>query len=287
MVLMVENAPSMPQQPKRRFSRKLGVLAAAIVAAVIILVAVLIPQGAAVIPLEVNYTVGEKMRYTAQHQITVLNCSPQTGSQPSDATFNQNATAEVVDFDGQYYTLNYTYIFDSDVYTGTQVSNNFSNIQKVSKQGYTIVSSFLTGSETPIEYPNPAISGLLNRTEVRVGDTWDVPISSDSSAATYSSNTTLTFQGFEDLTVPAGTFHVFRVNAVGNMTLEFKNSPVYMTANENVTMYLELNTLRQIKTSGERIQTQRTVIPGDASGTVRSITTLQTSNMELTELIPP
>ena len=61
--------PNSPDRPAlhsagiKRFGKKLYAITFALIAIVIVVVALLIPQGAAAIPLNVNYVVGEKMIY--------------------------------------------------------------------------------------------------------------------------------------------------------------------------------------------------------------------------------
>ncbi len=92
--------------------KKLGKTPFAIVGAIAIIilaVALLIPQGAAKIPLNVSYTVGEKMVYYTTEELTVQRFN-ETADQVeedvhlSNPSLNFTETVEVVDFDGETYT---------------------------------------------------------------------------------------------------------------------------------------------------------------------------------------
>jgi hypothetical protein len=108
--------PSTPsaQAKKRISSKNRYFVAMAVLTAVIVVGALLIPPSAAAIPLNVDYAVGEKMVYgtTVTATIQIQNSSflsdllGEAGNQT--AVINGESTIEVVSFDGQYYTLNQT-----------------------------------------------------------------------------------------------------------------------------------------------------------------------------------
>jgi hypothetical protein len=198
---------------------------------------------------------------------------------------------EVTAFDGQYYTLKYTYVFTGGI---PSPPANTSFTHKVSRQGYTI-NAYQGAETTDNATANPFITGILNRSEVRVGDTWTIPIESSNPTSSSSGNMTLTFQGFEDITVPAGTFRVFKVNSVSNITIQttprtFNNttSTTTLTMNQNGTMYMEYSTCRRIKSTVEQIVSyQSSTSAGNMTVPTSSYTSLQVANIELVEDILP
>ena len=299
--------------PRKMLNKKLYVLIAAVAAIAVVLVALFIPQGAAIIPLEVNYTVGETMIYDTIQEVTYLDSNSPVPdlnpgpSSPPNKTISQTTTVEVTDFDGQYYTLNRTTKITHDGRT----SDAPLITQKISKQGYTI--TIFQGNETSGSgTQNPFITEILNRSEVRVGDTWALPITRSTAYGSSSGSMTLTFQGIEDITVPAGTFRVFRVDSTSITTLQ-KNSTdrildsasdptlppdtwtwinstasTMLTINQNATMYMEYSTCRQIKGTLRQLQSmQETRTIGNVTLPYSSYEMLLIASTELVQNILP
>ncbi len=253
----LETSPQLPAKRSNLFAKK-TLAAIAIIAAVVIAIALFIPRGAAVIPLNVNYVVGEKMIYDTTMTGTYDFGDPGLGfAVPSNISFSPQQTMEVMDFDGQYYTLNHT--------TTMGVGNNsysYSILEKVNKTGYS--SYFFNFGNQTTEIPSgitgtPYLTQLLSKPEVRVGDTLTIPFPNTSFlGSAMSGNITMTFKGFEDLTVPAGTYRVFRIDIgtgdqglsynipVGSSSLNFLSS---MHMDMSYQVYLEYGTMRQIKST--------------------------------------
>ncbi len=250
-------------------SGKKTLAAIAITAAVVIAVALFIPRGAAIIPLNVNYVVGEKMIYDTTVTGTYDFGDSSSGFVvPSNFSFSPQQTMEVTDFDGQYYTLNHT----TTLGVGNK-SYSYSILEKLNKTGYS--SYFFNFGNQTTEIPsgitsNTYLTQLLSKPEVRVGDTLTIPFPNTILGSAISGNVTMTFKGFEDLTVPAGTFRVFRIDVgtgdqgltyhipVGSSSLNFSSS---MQMNMNYQIYLEYGTMRQIKsTMLETMSLQSTLI---------------------------
>jgi hypothetical protein len=251
------SVPSAPEQPalqassKKRFGRKLYVTAAALVVLAVVAAALLIPQGAATIPLNVNFTVGEKMVYNTTEQITVLEYNTTVGQPPEDTIINMTSIVEVVDFDGDYYTLNHTYTIVSGAFYPP--SNSFSHLEKINKTGYSTY-IFPGGTQTVTNASgNLYLTELLNRSEVKVGDKWTVPLDTGNANFGMTGELTMTFGGFQDITVPAGTYRVFRVDMTSsNLTLRtsasgYGNNLHFAILTQSGTMYMEYGTLRPIK----------------------------------------
>jgi hypothetical protein len=76
-----------------------------VIVIVILAVAFLISQGAASIPLNVSYTVGEKMVYRITE--TESNVASYAGGL-KPTTFNSTETQTVIGFNGQTYSINHT-----------------------------------------------------------------------------------------------------------------------------------------------------------------------------------
>jgi hypothetical protein len=256
----------------KRFGKKLYVVAA-VVAVAVIAFALLIPQGGAIIPLNVDYEVGEKMVYDTTMTLNLDGSDPAFTSGLSaslnDLSVNAEQTIEVIDFDGEYYTLNQT---TTMMIAGKPIS--VSILQKMNKTGCSTYLFNVGGIEQEIPDTsfgsNSYLTQLLSKSEVKVGDSIDVPFPSAVSGMGVTGGLTMTFRGVEDLTVPAGTYKVFRIDitshdlsmsynpsiAAGGMDLSTK---MYMDLNYQ--MYMEYGTLRQVKsTMQETVSMQSSVM---------------------------
>jgi len=104
------------------------------------------------------------------------------------------------------------------------------------------------------------VSALLARPEVKVGDTWQVPMSTGNSSFEITGNLTVTFGGIQDITVPAGTYEVFKIDFSSNnlsMNLNFPpnatgtNVPTTLNMSISGQKYLEYKTCREIESNIE------------------------------------
>jgi hypothetical protein len=269
--------PSAPSQPalrtagSKRFGKKLYAVAAIVVIAVIA-VALLVPQGAATIPLGVEYTVGEKMIYNTVETLTTQMADNSLPPEyAGETSINSTEIVEVVGFDGEYYSLNHT--------VTAKLGNtpmSISYIEKMSKTGYTGYFR-LEGTEEVLVSnmsTDPFATVLLDKPEVKVGDSWQVPVNSGNSNVSITGDMTITFGGVQNITVPAGTYEVFKVDTVSNLTMSIKlptsgnyTSPPF-TVNMTISgqTYIEYGTCRRIESSMQISQS-----PAQAAGTSATI----------------
>lgn len=225
----------------RRFGKKIYAILAVIVT-IIVAVAFLFPQGAAAIPLTADYQVGERMVYN-----TVIT-GTSVGSL-SNMTIDSTQTVDVVDFDGEYYTLNHTTIMEI---LGKPLS--FSVLEKMNKTGY---STFMLNlGDSSQAFTSTGISGdsyltqLLNKSEVKVGDSITVPYPSAVSSMGIKGDLMITFEGIEEITVPAGTYKVVKVSiTTDNICMEIPSANMSGTTEINYTIFIEYGTMRQIKST--------------------------------------
>jgi hypothetical protein len=265
-----ETSSTTEAQVKRHWFGKKFLALAAVIAVALIAVALFVPLGQAVIPLNVDYTVGEKMVYDSTITASYDNSALATGSStimPKNTTINSQQTIEVTGFDGEYYTLNHTMTMN--------LSNrpiSISMIEKMNKTGYSAYLLNLGSSQQ--EIPNNGVTStsylaqLLNQPEVKVGDSVNVPFPTGNSSLGITGGLKMTFKGIQDLTVPAGTYKVFRVDITSNDLKMNYQSPLsglsnFTPANITISMdmnyqiYIEYGTMRQIKASmQESVSTQ-------------------------------
>jgi hypothetical protein len=265
--------PTLPAPSRKRFGKKLYAAIAVAVVAVIV-VALLIPQGAAIIPLSVEYTVGERMVYDATQTMTMQISNSTIGSalglgSNNTLTMNSTTTVDVVDFDGEVYTLNYTSTMNL---LGKPVS--FSYLEKVNKTGYTtILFSGATEALAPsVGSQDPVLTGILGKSEVKVGDTWEIPVNPNNASIGITGSLVLTFKGIQDITVPAGTYKVFRVDMTSK-DIGMQTSAVSTTMSVNGEYYVEFETGRQIE-NNMQMTIQNQVMGVDTSITMSATTTL-------------
>lgn len=274
---LVPSVTSAPSQPAlrtsgfKRFGKKLYAVAAIVVVAVIA-VALLVPQGAATIPLGVEYTVGEKMVYNTTETITTQTANNSLPPEnPWETSIDSTEIVEVMGFDGEYYSLNHTV---TSKLGNTPASISF--IEKVNKTGYTGYFRLKGTKEvlTSNMSTDPFASVLLDKPEVKVGDTWQVPVNSGNPNASVTGEMTITFGGIQNITVPAGTYEVFKVDTVSNLTMSIKyptsgnytNPPFKINMVISGQTYIEYGTCRRIESNMQIIQS-----PAQSAGTSATI----------------
>jgi hypothetical protein len=274
----------------KRFGKKLYVVAA-VIAVAVIAVALLVPQGVATIPLNVDYKVGEKMVYDTTMTMTFdepdLTFPLAVTGWFNDTSVSAKQTVEVIAFDGEYYTLNQTttlILFDKPLRS--------SMLQKMNKTGCSTYLFNIGGIEHEIPDTsfdsNAHLIQLLNRSEVKVGDSIDVPFPNAVSSMGVTGGLVMTFRDIEDLTVPAGTYKVFRID-ITSKDLSMSYSPSMTSAgmdlttgmdmNLNYQIYMEYGTLRQIKSKMQQT--------ASLQSSMMNYTTPITMDMTLNEHIKP
>ena len=301
----INNAPSDNQLSNHsgfKFPKKV-LLIIAVAAVAVIVAALLIPPGAAAIPLNVNYNVGEKMVYTTTESLSmkaVNSTLPGTEGFPmnNNLTFSGTEIIEVLSFDGQIYKLNNTS-------TITEAGRPFStsNLEEMNKTGYTTTIVNLGNTSEEISGGSPTndqyLAQLLSKPEVKVGDSVTIPYpalpGNLSSSMQTTGDLTLTFKGYKELAVPAGTYKVFEIDLTSNnlaMTINTSSitgnskvavpvEPSNITMNMNLSyqMYFEYNTMRQIQSSMQETSTFQS--------TTLSYTTTNSMDMTLNQDITP
>jgi hypothetical protein len=282
---------------KKRFGKKLYLVIAAVAIVAVLVVAMFIPQGEATIPLSVDYKVGEKMVYDSTMSMTLTTGSlgsllGNLSSQPRTTEINGQQTIEVMSFDGENYLLNHT--------TTMTVLNrplSYSVTEKMNKTGYSTYLLDMGSVEQEVSSDglgsNTFLAELLSRPEVKVGDTLTIPYPNNNPSLQTTGDLTLTFGGIEDLTVPAGTYKVFRLDisskdltvTLNPEALNFTSASLLgnlgltMNLGINYQVYLEYGTLRQIKSSMQETAAYQS--------TFMNLTAAMGMGMTLTQHIKP
>ncbi|MDR0492723.1 MAG: DUF3108 domain-containing protein [Nitrososphaerota archaeon] len=205
--------------------------------------------GIALIQLNTDYEIGEKMVYSTQ--ITTSYDWPDSSSDmpPKPVTSSATNTIGVIDFDGECYTVNRT------ITPTHPLSSDSSTLEKINKNGLSTHLPLFNNStqKTPNNgnTNNSHIAHLLNKPKVKVGDTFTVPYPSESNFP-ITGDLNIAFKGYEYIKTPAGTFRVFKVEITAeNINSHFEigdHTPdTISTLDLCYTLYLESGTARLIK----------------------------------------
>jgi hypothetical protein len=238
-----EQPASLPPPSKR--SRKkiyavLGIVAVVTVASALVF-AFLVPQSSGtIIPLSYNFTVGDTMTYNVTANETTMG-----RNSVSIMTLNM----DIVSFDGENYTINETF---SVSLLGPQ---SYSLTEKMNKTGYFTI-TYISGLPAGMNQTNSAGNGPLGfgtfflKGQARVGETWQVPMGlSNLANIGPPGNLTYKFGDIQNITVPAGTYKVFRIDVSGsNLTMSSTMAGVSFSMNMSLSgqEYLEYGTCRPI-----------------------------------------
>jgi len=229
---------------KKRVGKKLYITIAAVAVIAVVLAAILlVPQGNAdVISLGVQYSAGEKLTYDV-----ATSFSSQSGNSSTNLSSNTNLTVDVVSFDGETYTLNYT---TSSSEAGYSMSTSQLIEVKASEMitGLALLPVGLQALDEDLNSSSPFLSASFNQSQAQVGDTWQIPLNTGDLGSAQASELTVTFKAIQSLTVPAGTFKVFRIDLSTN-TQGSQSSLSSPNVNFSGQSYLEYGTCKQIQSN--------------------------------------
>ncbi len=204
----------------------------------------------AFIPLDIDFKVGEKMVYdSTQTSVYFGENSSQSSLSNVDST---KEIVEVTDFDGQSYTLNHT-VQDLNqsirtLFTET-LSTTGASILHIKMGDDTV-----NGSGGRYAFVPNVLELLTKEPQARVADSWRIAYESSSSES--SGDLIITFYGLENLTVPAGTYNVFKVgiksdNIIHHNAVSVNGFEANIAEDFNIQIYFEYGSLRQIKYSAQ------------------------------------
>jgi len=235
-----------------RFGKKLYAVAAAVLAVIVVSAFLFSNSSAATVPLSLNYEAGERMVYASSWS-TVTQRHNQTNNMPTSSTMSSNSTLtlDVVSFDGETYTLNNTYNLEI---LGKPRTANLTT--KLTKADY--VNNFLIGDAARLLYNMTGDKFdyyRLNLLQAKVGDTLQIPINTGNESIGTTGTLNVKFASIQELTVPAGTFKVFRLDYTADFTIHanLQGGIISITLPEPVPgqitgqTYLEYGTCRLIK----------------------------------------
>jgi hypothetical protein len=248
MVRLNESQPSPQNQPvsptvaqppirprRRNFYFLVGLIAIVAVFSAFAF-AYLMPKGeAATVQLGINYTVGEKMTY--QYTLTI---SAMGQTVPQNGTM----TLEVLDFDGENYTLRETMKVSLQQYSYTV---------KMNKTGY--ISDY-EGLSPELQQTFGAMGGMsgfgmyFQKEEMEVGESFQIPFGVQTDSFSFAGLYIFRISEVKNVTVPAGTYNAFRMDSTGFVFGSFGFSSETMSTisgSMNGYGYTEVGTGRQIE----------------------------------------
>jgi opacity protein-like surface antigen len=258
--------PAPPVKSKRKLYAVLGLVCIAVVVSALLLV-FFVPRGLGeTIPYGFNYTVGEKMTY---------NMSVTTSG--AGQSFSETGTVgiDVLSFDGANYTMNETASLSV-----LGQSQQFSYTVKMDKSGRIVEISNL-----PSQMQQMSMFGMMpgfgfpsNKTEARVGETWQLPLNTNYSGIIMSGTMNYKFGDIQNITVPAGTYRAFRIDFSAN-NVQASTMGVSVSITMNGQLHLEYGTCRVIDMNMQATENM-------TQGT-QTMTMSMNMQMQLTQHIKP
>jgi hypothetical protein len=252
----VPTAPEMlPHQAYRKSRRKLYAAILAVITVIVIVISViLVPAGGTVMNLSLNYDVGERMVYQTTSVMSSYSSNSTLEDQSggltdlgSSQSSNSTLTMDVIALNGEVYTVNETITSQPALLHLPTLSLSISKNE--------LYNNFMAPGGPLIFYnnTNPTVLAYLSQSSAKVGDVWTLPVSTGNSSLGLTGQVTIAFAGIEEITVPAGTYKVMRIE-VASDTLHIRSDgtgiltlPAGMTLQFNGTTYLEQSTCRLIK----------------------------------------
>lgn len=209
----------------------------------------------AVIPLNVNFAVGEEMVYdtvrtTADHSSNYKINSVSTPL-PNETIADFGKQIERVEnFDGLTYTINLT-MTNSVGQKRTSLMESITSKGQVTWHLPKVGNVIINATVGPYSFVPTVLEKLCSKPQAMVGDTWHIPYESNSGVES-TGNLIITFNGVENLTVPAGTYKIFKVgiqsdNIKTHYTVERNRLEADLFPSFNIQLYLEYGTMRVIK----------------------------------------
>jgi hypothetical protein len=241
-----------PAPATRRFGKKVYFSIAAVIAIVIILATVLmVPTGSSeIINLGVKYSPGEVLTYD-------INTGFSSQATNSSTTLNEASTLtiDVVSVEGNTYTLNYTTTSTAAGYSMTTshvIQANATDMVNLLTLLPVALESYM-GTESS-NSTSPAETAIFNQTTAKVGDTWQIPLTTENSPYGTAPIVTVSFVDIQDLTVKSTTYKVFRIDFSQISTEQtpapgFASTPLELNYNITGTSYLEFGTCKQIQST--------------------------------------
>jgi hypothetical protein len=231
----------MQPEPVRKSRKKLYVLIGVVAVAAVLLAVVFmlsVPQGLGeTIPFGYNYTVGERLTYSIS-----ITMDAAAGHVVETGSMNMR----IVSFDGENYTIDEAVHYDVQ---GVSQDTSFTLIVNKAGQlvGYSNLPSNLQSTYSMIQ-GTTGVGMALNRTEVRVGETVQIPLNMANSSLTLSGTANYKVGNIENVTVQAGTYKTFKIE-LSTSDFHISNQGVYMSSSITGELHMEYGTCHVVDLS--------------------------------------
>jgi hypothetical protein len=223
------------------------------------------------IPLSLNYTVGDQMVYDINYFVLKEVYNPE-----ETQTYNFTSTQKVVDFDGNTYKINtkVTSTIDSSSHPAQDV-----NVSKPSFYKNFMAPGYPKAIFVDVS-ANPTLAAYLASNTVKAGDVWQIPVNTGNESFGMTGNMTFIFGNVQNLTVPAGTYAVFKIEVNSSpLTVHANLQPDPLNMNQingrsivlSGQTFLEYGTCRLIRAELQ----QETTLPSGDTGTMYTEQILQ------------
>lgn len=237
--------PSPQKVSKKMLYSVIGLIVIVAVASIVALI-YFMPTGEAImIPLGVNYSVGEEMKYNLTMSMTM---SMPGMSQTVTAT--ANITMEILSFDGTNYTIRCT----AEMYTPAYSSVLYT--VRINKTGHILEFAGLPGEAQQI-YQSfvcmPGFGSYFARDQMKVGESYQIPLNISVSGVSILGNVNYRISEAANKTFPyVGLCNVFRMDIGANNvqgTATSGGTTINMVLNLNGYTYMEYETCIPIEVS--------------------------------------
>lgn len=246
----------------------MGVVLIAVLISVVV-ITFFVPRGLGeTIPYGFNYAVGEKMVYDLSMSVNMGGRSmSETGA----------LSMEVLSFDGDNYTINETGSFAVQGMPQQEVSFTM----RMNKFGQTTDFSGLPSEMQSIYSMFGGVLGFgsaFNKTEARVGESWQLPLNLGNSTFSMSGTINYKFGEVQNVTMAAGTYKTFKIEISTN-DVHASISGVSVSINMHGWIRQEYGTCRPIDMNLEATAA--------ASGQGQSMTLTMSMQMTLRQYFKP
>jgi hypothetical protein len=259
--------PAPTVKSKRKLYAVLGLVCIVVVVSTAVLIFLIPPGLGETVPYGFNYAVGEKMTYS-------MSLSASSGGQNTSETGTLGM--DILSFDGANYTINETTSF---VVLGSTKQLMFT--LKMDKSGRIVEFSNLP-TEMQQAYTAsgmmPGFGFSSDKTEARVGETWQFPLNSSYSGFSMSGTINYKFGDIQNTTVLAGTYKVFKID-ISSDNVQASGTGVSINMNIGGQMHMEYGTCRLIDMT---MQVTETMTQG-----TQTTTASMNMQMQLTQHIKP
>lgn len=234
-----------PEAVKPRFGRALYLVIAVVAIAIIAIVSVIVftqfmPSDngdGELVPLGLNYSVGEKMTYDISMTTEVMG---------EEVSLGGTLEMEVLSFDGENYVIQQTMTLDGQESSFTVEMNQMGEVVE-----YTGLSPEIEETLSSF-YSVPGLGSYFTEEEMRVGESWEIPFDFEMMGMDLDGTIGYKLSEITSVMVPAGTYEALKIKIESSglrATYSMEGMDAHLTVNIEGYTYLEEGTCRLIELS--------------------------------------